>query len=463
MTKAQPAPDDWSSAVRTDLGDLVGTAGKSMVCIISLFVGWAFLVPIESAVNAPGIFVSSGKNQTLQHRDGGRIRSIIAHEGDLVDAGSVILELDPTLDQARLTKLTARNAVLSAQKQRLEAEKMGAEKGKGAQVGADFTLRGIDPTETAAVSGAGFSDVEQIGLQGSLDKEQYRELQSGRNAVNAQVSGLQSRVEGLNSQIKGLEDRRGLLQQQISIISSQRDSAHKLVKSGDLARQTAWELDAQYLGKQSELSDVSAQMLSLGSSVQEAKRQMDEVLMGDAKQTSEKLTDVLAEMGAIEGELAAAKESRLQTVIRAPTSGYLLHFKVNTIGEVIAPGTTIGEIVPDAGQLEVQARVSTKDIETVHIGELAKVKIAALNPRVYDAMGARVTFVAADASQDERTGERYFEVRAKLDETVADKPLTEIRPGMTADVALIGDSRTFVTYLLQPLTDSLSHSFREAH
>ncbi len=68
MMKTPANDEEWSCAIHTDLGDLTGTAGKSMVGLFALFVGWAFIVPIESAVNAPGIFVSSGKNQTLQHR-----------------------------------------------------------------------------------------------------------------------------------------------------------------------------------------------------------------------------------------------------------------------------------------------------------------------------------------------------------------------------------------------------------
>lgn len=138
--------------------------------------------------------------------------------------------------------------------------------------------------------------------------------------------------------------------------------------------------------------------------------------------------------------------------------------KARTIGGVVPPGEAFGQIVPAGAPLEVEARVGPQDISHVAVGHKAKVKVTALNARIFDSIPAVVTYVAADSSLDERTGQHYFEVRVRFDPEALHGDLEGVlTPGMAGEVFLEGQSRTFLSYLVQPLTDSLSRAFREAH
>jgi len=57
---------------------------------------WATASKLDGAVVAPATFVVEGNRQTVEHLDGGIVRTIAVRDGDLVEAGQTLFELDPT-------------------------------------------------------------------------------------------------------------------------------------------------------------------------------------------------------------------------------------------------------------------------------------------------------------------------------------------------------------------------------
>ncbi|NCU19240.1 biotin/lipoyl-binding protein, partial [Candidatus Falkowbacteria bacterium] len=65
------------------------------------FAVWALTAPLAAALIAQGSFVATGKNQIVQHLEGGIIAEITVSEGDRVVAGQPIVRLDMTAANAR--------------------------------------------------------------------------------------------------------------------------------------------------------------------------------------------------------------------------------------------------------------------------------------------------------------------------------------------------------------------------
>jgi HlyD family type I secretion membrane fusion protein len=451
--------EDPFGEVATSPKGVTGRPGKFMMAALVVVTAWAFLVPLSSAVIAPATLVSSANNQLLQHISGGVVTAIRASAGDMIDQGRVILELDPAIDQARLTKLRGRHAVLSALRKRLEAEKASDPFDPVPSVNlSTMTLRGSDGLDFNLTASLGETQIEQ-----ALNAEQVRELTKGRLAIGAQLRGLsdrsvgqQQRLRALASQIRAAERRTDLLRDQLA-------NARALVAAGHLARQQAWEIEMRLLDSETGLSDLRSEMTTVQSSIGETEAEMERIKMSDGEETSQQLTDVLAELEQISDELAAAERSRENAALKAPVRGQLVHFTATTVGGVVKPGETIGEIVPADAPLEVRARVRVNQISAVHVGQTAELRISALNPRIYDPLPARISHVAADASQDQQTGEHFFEVRAIVDEGAAREMGASLLPGMAGEIFIAGESRTFATYMLQPILDGLAHTFREVH
>ena len=64
---------------------------------------WGSMVPLASAVIAPGQVVVAGNRKEIQHRDGGTIGAILVHDGDMVEKGQILIELDDTDATLRYT------------------------------------------------------------------------------------------------------------------------------------------------------------------------------------------------------------------------------------------------------------------------------------------------------------------------------------------------------------------------
>lgn len=459
MSEPLGKDDDPFAEVATSPKGVTGRPGKFMMAALVVVSAWAFLVPLGSAVIAPATLVSSAHNQLLQHVSGGVVTAIHASEGDLIDQGRVILDLDPAVDQARLTKLRGRHAVLSALRNRLEAEKAADPYAPPLAMSlSTMTLRGSNDIDFNLTASVGETRIEQ-----ALNAEQDRELQKGRLAISAQLRGLadrsigqQQRLLALSSQISAAERRTILLRAQLA-------NAQALAEAGHLARQQAWDIEMRLLDSEGSLSDLRSEMTTVESSIGETEAEMDRIRLSDGEETSRQLTEVLAELEQISDELAAAERSRDNAALKTPVRGHLVHFTATTVGGVVKPGETVGEIVPADAPLEVRARVRVNQISAIHVGQTAELRVSALNPRIFGPLPARISHVAADASQDQQTGEHFFEVRAIVDDSAALELGASLLPGMAGEIFIAGESRTFATYMLQPIIDGLAHTFREVH
>ncbi len=458
MALSSDADADPFGNVPTTPGRVTGKAGKLVLAGLAVFVLWALFIPLDSAVIAPGELASSARNHKLQHVSGGVVMAMQAREGDLVEKGDVILTLDPATDQARLTKLRAQYAELMALRTRLEAEKAGVGMAGGPSSGEflQMTLRGLEGSDLPIEQ-----DVADQPFAQRLNSEQLRELEKGRQAITAELRGLEKRLDGQQRRLAVLTTQLQNGRERIEILTAQLTKSQALAEQGYMARRQVQDLEIRVLDARNELSNLQSQVASTEGEIGGTLSEIDRVKLLDSRETSKQLTEVLAKIEQISDELTAAENARSQTELRAPVKGYLVHLAAVTVGGVIRPGEAIGEIVPADAPLEVKAQISLDKIAGIFPGEDAEVKISALNPRTHDPIPAEVTYVAADATQNEVTGEHFFEVRALLDKETLQQQGLSLKPGMGGEVFIKGEARTFATYLLQPFLDSLSHSFRE--
>lgn len=461
----------WFEEIETEPVDLVGKGKKFIFGALGVFVVWALLAPLGSAIVAQGIAVSQGKNKVLQHRNGGVVLAILAKEGDHVKAGQVLFRLDPASDQAELTRLRAKQSTLLALKTRLEAEKnYSFDQPEGSF--SNFQLRGVSSFQLRGVSSGVFTSLANAGFRGNGNEhfeivnavlqEQAREFETGRQAVRAELDALSQKSLALEKRKDGLRRRIVSVTKQVSILRKQHSSAQSLARGGHIARQQSWEIENRLLASKSELAAMKSEYSSATNGIEEVGAQIDRVRHSDEKNTSSRLTEVLGELGEIRDQYIAVKTAVENTEIKAPTDGILLRSALTTVGGVAKPGEILGEIVPHGAELEMRVRIQPQDISEVWVGQKAEIKITALNPRIFDALIGTVSFIAADATTDPTTMQQYFSVNVQFDEalkTPRGTPL--VTSGMNGDVFLKRKSWTFASYLLAPLTESFSHAFTE--
>lgn len=98
-----------------------------LTCVVFIVVvaAWATLARIEEQVRAPGTVIASSRSQVIQAVDGGTLKVLHVKEGDRVQAGDLIAELDPVRFLASNNEIAAKAASLVATIERLEAEMVG--------------------------------------------------------------------------------------------------------------------------------------------------------------------------------------------------------------------------------------------------------------------------------------------------------------------------------------------------
>ena len=128
----------------------------------------------------------------------------------------------------------------------------------------------------------------------------------------------------------------------------------------------------------------------------------------------------------------------------------------NTVDGVVAAGDVIAEIVPLGTTLIAEGRVRPADIADVWVGQDAELMVTAHNRRDTRPLDARVIYVAADSTRDEENEDPFFLVRLAITD-----PSLDLRAGMQAELFLAGEPRTFLDYVLEPLTASFNRAFAE--
>ncbi len=123
---------------------------------------------------------------------------------------------------------------------------------------------------------------------------------------------------------------------------------------------------------------------------------------------AEELSDVRAKISELSERKIAAEDQLKHIDIRAPQTGRVHELVVHTVGGVITPGETIMLIVPDNDALSVQVKVSPNDIDELRPEQPALLRFSAFNMRTTPELNGTVSWIAADQTEDQRTGNAHY-------------------------------------------------------
>lgn len=186
---------------------------------------------------------------------------------------------------------------------------------------------------------------------------------------------------------------------------------------------------------------------------------------------NERQTAALDELQVVQSELESVREHarKAQNVLRraeilAPVSGTVVRMHYHTAGGVIESGKAILEILPTGEPLIIEVQIPRAEIDVVRKGQPATVRLTALNQRTTPILHGQVYYVSADAILDraQEVPQEIYVARVsvppqELDRVRGFKPT----PGMPAEIMITTQDRTFIQYLMKPVTDSMIRAFRE--
>ena len=343
-----------------------------------------------------------GKTKKIQHLEGGIIKDILVKEGDLVTSGQPVLRIDDTSVKARLRRLALRNYRLTAMRSRLLVESKERE-------------RIILPaTLTALIANA---DVREIVAR------QRNELSTRKQKLTAETRVLEKEISGLKETVTGYKAQLNATRVQITYFAEELKGKNSLVRRG-LVRKTevldVRRAHARLIGEQGLLLGRIAESRQR---VARADQQIAHLRFSAVQAAVEELRKTETELYDVKEQIRAAEDVVKRVEVLSPVRGIVVKLNYHTAGGVIAPGADILELLPINDELIIETRITPGNITHVEQGQLAQVRLSALNQRLVPMIDAKVSYVSADAVIDREmrntpgqvSGQGVFIVRVELD------------------------------------------------
>ncbi|SHL22809.1 HlyD family type I secretion periplasmic adaptor subunit [Roseibium suaedae] len=413
----------------------------SFVLCVALFGGgivWASTQNISGAVVASGKVAVESNIKQVQHREGGIVKEIYVQDGDVVEAGNLVLKLDDTVTKANLAVVNKQISELTAQEARLAAERDGL-----AEISFSNSVRG------------GSSVAELTGVQRLLFDARRASLAGRKQQFEEQILQFEKQIEGLTAQLSAKA-------QEIDLVAVELNDLGGLLDKQLVSKSRVTALKRESARLQGEYGSFVSQIAQAKEAISERRilsLQLDE---GFRAEVLEQLQEVRSRLAQLEEQKIAAADMLTRMDIRAPQTGYVHQLSVHTVHGVIAPGETVMLIVPQADQLIVEAKVRPIDIDQLGSRQVARIRFPGFDHRTTPELEGQVLTVSADTAEDQRTGVNFYSVRVLIDASELEKLKGKVLvPGMPAEVFLTTQERSVLSYLAKPLMDQVVHAMRE--
>ena len=407
-----------------------------LVCLGSAIL-WAAHTELDDVVRAGGRIVPSGDVQVIEATEPGVLQALHVREGQVVDRGALLMELDATQIASELSQEQQRAYGLMARAQRLEAEI------EGADLRFDDTLiRGapqVVRSETALFQGRQAELAAETAILNRQREQRQREYE-----------------EGLVDQVTAVET--------LAVLAEERAIMAPLVEQRMEPATTLLALrrnEAEWHGRKVRAEAVIHRLQTGLDEVD------DRINAARSRFRSAALTDlalVTAELAALQPALPALRDRAARAQIRAPVRGIVNRLHRSTIGGLARGGEDLIELVPLDDSLLVEAYVQPQDIAFLHPGQPVKVKITAYDFARYGSLDGEILRIGADTiTRSERSEEEVFVVEIRTSNTMLDAGgvAVEIIPGMIAEVDILSGRKSVLDYLIQPVLKVKDQALRE--
>lgn len=417
-------------APRTAHWILWGTALFFLVALI-----WASLASLDEIATGVGKVIPTSHVQIVQNLEGGILSEILVREGDVVQKGQILVQMDATRFSSSYGENQAKYDALLAKIARLSAE--------------------ANNTEFNAPKELEQKNQKLIEEERSLYASRMRELQANLSVLRQQSEQRVQELAEKRARLVQLQQSHGLVAREVAM-------TRPLVQQGVMSEVELLRLERQQSDLKGELEATRISIPRLEAALTEARNKVEGFIIKFRSDAMSDLSAARAEISAI-GATSSGLEDRLaRTTVRSPMTGTVKRIKVTTIGGVIQPGMDLMEIVPLEDNLLIEARVKPSDIAFLRPGLDGVVKLSAYDFSIYGGVPAKLEFISADSITNDE-GETFYIIRArtKTNYLVQGDKRLPIIPGMLATVDIRTGKKTVLSYLLKPVFKAKDEALRE--
>lgn len=400
-----------------------------------LLLGWASVADLDEVTHAEGQVVSSQRTQSIQNLEGGILRAVLVHEGQIIEKGTPLARLDNEMAESNYRDAINKSKDHEAAIIRLTAE-----------------LEGQEPVFPEELQREAPQVVED-------QKATYQaRMQQRVSELRVLESQYEQRVNDVEEQLS----RKNALERSLAIAVEQRDTALPLMQRKTYSRMEFLGLEQRVVSLQGDIEALAASLPKSQSAAQEAK---DRIAFRQAEFNSsvtEEINKRRMELASLKEALSAGSDRVTRTELKSPVRGTVKQIYLHTVGGVVKPGESIMDIVPLDDTLLIEAKVRPADVAFLHPDQSGMVKFSAYDFAVYGGLRATLETISADTIEDKK-GETYYLVKLRTKENAISyrgKALPII-PGMMVTVDILTGHKTVLDYILKPILKARQNALRE--
>lgn len=444
--------------VQTPPSPIGRAIAATLAALFTLALIWAGFSRVDIVASATGEIVPSGRVKVIQPLEIGAVRAIDVHDGQSVKAGDVLIELDPTMTEADQQHI--RSDLTAAQ---LDVARLRAE------------LTDSDNPENVFQPPAGASPA-LIAMERKFLLQQVDEYRAKLASLDSQRAEKAAERDTIAAMIDKLEADEPIIGQRVDIRKTLVDEklGSKLTYLETLQQLTENQKDI--VVQKDRFAEANAAVAAITSARAQAVAEFHRNLFGDLAEAERKAAG-------LSSDLEKATERTKRQILTAPVDGVVQQLAVHTVGGVVTPAQQLAVVVPSDASLEVEAKVSNRDIGFVHVGQEAQIKVDTFNFTRYGLLRGKVLSVSKDAivrdlpsdrkkadadgaenaSSEPQGQELSYAARVSLDRTQiqVDGGVANLAPGMAVTVDIRTGSRSVISYLLSPLLRYAHDSLHE--
>jgi hemolysin D len=430
--------------------------GATLIALFVLALAWASLGHVDIVATATGKVIPTGRSKVIQPFETGVVRAIRVTNGQIVNAGDTLIELDPTINEGEINHI--RSDLQSAQ---LDIARLRA-----ALADTDDPLAAFRPPEGA--------DRALVAMQRQFLLAQLTEQKSKIAALDGQRAQKEAELATISATVNKLEAVIPTIEERVNIRKSLDQYGSRLQYFEVLQQLT--ESQQERLVQKSHSKEAQAAVAAIIETRAQTKAEFRRTLFVEMNEAERKA-------GGLTADLAKAEQRTKLQQLAAPVSGIVQQLAINTVGGVVTPAQALMVIVPSDSQIEIEAMVSNHDIGFVHAGDEVEIKIDTFDFTRYGLLHGKVLSISSDsivrdapgdklndkpagspsATSEPKGQELTYAARISVDRTqmqVEDK-VVNLSPGMAVTAEIKTGSRRIISYLLSPLVKYKQESLRE--
>ena len=446
-----PSPAPWTKRLTQVI--LVG---------ITVGVGWSVFARVDVVVVAQGKLEPLSQSQAVQSRVGGVVTAVHVQEGEQVEQGQLLMQLDKTTLQNQLQTLLLQQDQLVKEIAVLRIARQGAPIATLEQSGAKIPPELMNRVQNRMLLVAQITN-DPSGLS-PAQQQRYQlfqqQLQDRLSANQLQNSAMETQIAEADAQLSGTEFQ---LQVQQELL----DQFKPLMEEGAISRVNFLQRAIEVNNLQSQMNQGQLQKRQLQLNQMQSQVDNRQLVTQTYQELQSQLTTLDAEFDTTiqsnQRELINVNSQLNQVQIdlgnqdlRAPTDGVVFDLGPKLPGAVAQPGQALLQVVPSES-LTVRVQVPNADIANVRVGMPVDVRIDAYPFTEYGSVTGVVTKVGSEAMKMNNASEQTaFPVEIRLDQQFLERGTERftLLPGMSLMANIKVRERAPISYVAQELIEA---------